>query len=342
MTSSDDQGPTFQAVCMGGTFDPLHRGHKALIHRALAIGEHVFIGVTAGELSQRGRQRQVPPAEARIEQVHRLLKEIGQEDRAEVAPIEEPFGRALEPRFEAIVVSPETEPTAERINDARRENGDAPLVIEEVPFVLGLDGLPVNGTRVSNGEIDPEGLEPQRVHLAIGSANPVKLEAAKRAVGRWIPSVEATGLEVESGVPEQPHDAEGPRGAANRARRALEAVEAAGLGIGIEAAIHTGDPSGEPFDVQYCAIADRQGRITVGAGPGFAYPPRVLEAIEAGQTVGEAIGALAGSETIGQEEGAIGFLTRLATTREELTEWAVISAMVPRLRPSLYDPLAFE
>ncbi len=327
---------------MGGTFDPLHRGHRALILRALAIGENVFIGVTGGELSRRNRERQVPPAEERIEAVRRLLKEKGLEARAEVDRIEDPYGRALEPRFEAIVVSPETRPTAERINQERQAEDLDPLVIEVVPFVLGLDGLPVNGTRVSAGEIDPDGVEPKRVHLAVGSGNPIKARAAETAFGRWVPDVQTTAVEVDTGVPEQPHDEEGPEGAANRAIAALDAVDEAGLGIGIEAAIHTKDPSGQPFDVQYCAIADRQGRVTVGAGPGFTYPPIVLEALEAGETVGQVIGRLAGSRTIGQEEGAIGYLTRLGTTREELTEWAVISAIVPRLRPELYEPLPLE
>lgn len=342
MGTSEEHGDRFDHVCMGGTFDPLHRGHRALILHALSIGEQVFIGVTSGELSRRNREREVPAAEARIEAVQRLLKEKGLADRAEVAPIEDPYGRALEPRFEAIVVSPETKPTAAKINQERQAEGRDPLVIEVVPFVLGLDGLPVNGTRVSNGEIDPDGVEPKRVHLAVGSANPVKVRAAKSAFGRWVPDVETTGVEVDTGVPEQPHDEEGPQGAANRATAALEAVDEAGLGVGIEAAIHTKDPSGERFDVQYCAIADRQGRITVGAGPGFSYPPVVLEALDAGQTVGEVIGRLAGNQTIGQEEGAIGYLTRRGTTREELTEWAVISAVVPRLRPELYDPLPLE
>lgn len=342
MGTSKATGDRFEHVCMGGTFDPLHRGHRALIFRALTIGENVFIGVTSGELSRRNRERQVPPAEERIEAVQRLLKETGVEGRAEVAPIEDAYGRALEPRFEAIVVSPETRPTADRINQERAQAGHDPLAIEVVPFVLGLDGLPVNGTRVSRGEIDPDGVEPKRVHLAVGSGNPVKLAAAEAAFGRWVPDVKTTGVEVDTGVPEQPHDEEGPQGAANRAVAALEAVDGAGLGVGIEAALHTRDPSGEAFDVQYCAIADRQGRITVGAGPGFAYPPVVLEAIEDGQTVGEAVGRLAGNQAIGREEGAIGYLTRGGTTREELTEWAVISALVPRLRPELYDPLPLE
>lgn len=334
--------PAFEHVCLGGTFSPLHRGHQALISRAVSIGEHAFVGVTSGELARKGREREVPPAKQRVDAVRAFLDEAGCSQRVEVAPIEEPFGRALEPRFEAIVVSPETRSTAEAINEAREDEGLDPLAVETVPFVLGLDGRPVNGTRVADGEVDPQGVEPKRVHLAVGTANPVKVEAAQHAFGRFVPAVDTQQVEVDSGVPEQPYDEEGPQGAARRARQALDASEEPGLGVGIEAAIVTEDPSGQTHDVQYCAIADQQGRITTGAGPGFAYPARVLEDLEDGRTVGEAFEALTGRGDVGREEGAIGVLTRGGATRAELTEWAVLSAIVPRLRPAWYDPLEVE
>ncbi|MDX1611228.1 MAG: inosine/xanthosine triphosphatase [Candidatus Thermoplasmatota archaeon] len=332
----------FEHACLGGTFAPLHRGHKALILRALQVAEHVFIGVTDGELAHRNRDREVPPVQERMAAVQELLQAMDLAERAEVAPITDPFGRALEPQFEAIVVSPETAPVAGKINEARRQDGHPPLAVERVDFVLGLDGKPVNGTRVAGGEIDPGGRHPRRVVLAVGSANPVKIQAARHAFGRFIPDVDARGFEVASGVPEQPYDAQGPMGAVNRARAALEHLDEGGLGVGIEAAIHTQDPSGEHFDVQYCAIADEQGRVTIGAGPGFSYPPQVWEDLQAGKTVGEAVGELAGNAEIGSAEGAIGFLTDKGVTREELTEWAVLAALVPRLKPELYTPLPFE
>jgi pantetheine-phosphate adenylyltransferase len=334
--------PAFEHVCMGGTFSPLHRGHRALLSRAVTVGENVFVGVTQGELAQANRDRVVPPAKQRIRAVREALEAGGAGDRAEVDAIQQPEGRALEPRFEAIVVSPETRGTAERINATRRERGLDPLAIEVVPFVLGIDGRPVNGTRVANGEVDPEGVEPKRAHLAVGTANPVKVEAARDAYGRLVPNVEAEAVDVDSGVPEQPRDEEGPQGAARRARRALEAHDAAGIGVGIEAAIVTEDPSGQTHDVQYAALADEQGRVTLGAGPGFAYPPRVLDDLEDGHTVGQAFERLTGREDVGREEGAIGVLTRGATTRRELTEWALLSALVPRLRPAWYTPLALD
>jgi inosine/xanthosine triphosphatase len=91
------------------------------------------------------------------------------------------------------------------------------------------------------------------------------------------------------------------------------------------------------FDVQYCAVLDRSGRITVGHGPGFAYPPKVLEKVKAGATVGEAMARLSGIRGIGSKEGAIGYVTEGRLDRKRLTESAVLMAMVPRIRRDLYS-----
>ncbi|MEE9181055.1 MAG: DUF84 family protein, partial [candidate division NC10 bacterium] len=93
-----------------------------------------------------------------------------------------------------------------------------------------------------------------------------------------------------------------------------------------------------PWDVQFCAVVDRAGTLTLGAGPAFQHPPVVLEEVEDGRTVGEAWERLTGITDIGRKEGAIGFLTHSRLTREELTEAAVLMAMVPRIRRELYLP----
>jgi len=89
--------------------------------------------------------------------------------------------------------------------------------------------------------------------------------------------------------------------------------------------------------VQYCAVVDRSGRLTVGHGPGFAYPAKVLEKVKAGSTVGEAMDRLTGIRGIGSKRGAIGHLTEGRLDRRRLTESAVLMAMVPRIRRDLYS-----
>jgi inosine/xanthosine triphosphatase len=85
-------------------------------------------------------------------------------------------------------------------------------------------------------------------------------------------------------------------------------------------------------------VVDRADTLTLGAGPGFQHPAVVLDEVAKGQTVGEALDRLAGVDNIGRKEGAIGFLTEGRLTREELTEAAVLMAMVPRIRRELYLP----
>jgi cytidyltransferase-like protein len=90
------------------------------------------------------------------------------------------------------------------------------------------------------------------------------------------------------------------------------------------------------YDVQFCAVVDRMGRLTLGHGPGFLYPPLVSDRLRTGGTVGDAFHELYGQERTGRGQGAIGFLTHGLMTRSELTEQAVIAAMVPRIRKDLY------
>ena len=75
---------------------------------------------------------------------------------------------------------------------------------------------------------------------------------------------------------------------------------------------------------------------TNGHGSGFAYPPSVIEAVDSGQTVGEAMTQLTGIQDIGQKGGAIGHLTRDLLRRRSLTEQAVLMAFIPRIRQELY------
>ena len=41
---------------MGGTFDPFHIGHEALIQKAVDVGQEVLIGLTTDKRAKQGRQ----------------------------------------------------------------------------------------------------------------------------------------------------------------------------------------------------------------------------------------------------------------------------------------------
>jgi pantetheine-phosphate adenylyltransferase len=153
-------------VALGGTFDPVHDGHRALFERAFSLGD-VTVGLTSDELAPRTRNvdRRVRPfAERRRDLEPELAEYAAEYDRIyEIETLTEPTGIATRPEFDALVVSPETVAGGEEINRIREERGDDPLRIEVVPHVMAEDGERISSTRIVRGEIDEHGrLTPER------------------------------------------------------------------------------------------------------------------------------------------------------------------------------------
>lgn len=326
-------GPAMR-VAMGGTFDILHDGHKALLAAAFEPRpERVLIGLTTDAMALRSRAR-VNPYAVRERNLRRYLRSRGWRGFS-VEPIDDAFGPADErPDLDTIVVSAERAQVASDLNEARRARGLAPLEVRTVPMVLAEDGLPVQSRRIRAGEIDPHGVRKKTVVVFVGTDNPVKVRAVRRVFEDLFERARVKGVPVASGVPEQPFDVQAPVGAMNRARAALRDAD---FGVGIEAGLVWDASAGDYLDVQYCAVIDRAGRLTLGHGPGFAYPPRVVQRAKAGLTVSQAMEELTGIREIGSKHGAIGFLTERRMDRDALTEAAVLMAVVPRIRRNLYS-----
>ena len=318
-------------VAMGGTFDLLHAGHEALLDAAFALGGDVFIGLTTDAMALQGREK-VNPSKLRKQRLEAWLKKRGY-TAATIGPLEDPYGPAASEPFDAIVASEDREGVAKALNEERSRRGLPPLAIHVVRMVLAEDDAPVASRRIRAKEIDRRGklLRPLRVN--VGSTNPVKVRATANVLGDLFAKPRVKGVDVASKVSEQPFEVEAIEGAINRAGEALKEAD---YGVGIEAGLFWNEQVRDFLDVQWCAVVDKRGRVTLGHGPGFEYPPSVVERVKAGKTVGDAMAELTGDQEIGQTTGAIGFLTEGRMDRTRLTEAAVLMAMVPRIRKGLY------
>jgi len=144
---------------VGGTFEPLHDGHKALLKKAYEIGD-VYIGLTSDAMAKR-RYRDVLPYGQRKQILERYIRrEFGVQ--ASIFELRDPYGPTISEHFDCIVVSPETYSMAEKINQIRADKGLPSIDVIKIDFVLAQDGKPISATRVKNGEIDEHGVSLQK------------------------------------------------------------------------------------------------------------------------------------------------------------------------------------
>ncbi|MFC6766686.1 phosphopantetheine adenylyltransferase [Natrinema soli] len=147
-------------VALGGTFDPIHDGHRKLFKRAFELGD-VTIGLTSDELAPKTRhvKRHIRPYELRKEELNYELETLAIDHNREfeIRPLTEPTGIATEPQFDTLVVSPETQKGGERVNEIRYDRGHEPLEIVVVPHIMAEDGDVISSTRIRNEEIDEHG-----------------------------------------------------------------------------------------------------------------------------------------------------------------------------------------
>ena len=147
-------------VAIGGTFDPVHDGHRKLFERAFELGD-VTVGLTSDELAPKTRHvdRYVRSfADRERDLAAELERFAADRDRAfEIRTLVEPTGIATEPEFDYLIVSPETVEGGKRINDIRAERGHGPLELVVVPHVRAEDGDIISSTRIGQGEIDEHG-----------------------------------------------------------------------------------------------------------------------------------------------------------------------------------------
>ncbi len=173
------------------------------------------------------------------------------------------------------------------------------------------------------------------MRIVAGTKNPAKLEGVKRAFKKFFGEVEVVGKSVNPEVPPQPFNSETILGAINRAKKSYS--EEFDFSVGVEAGLFKVENSLTGYvDFQVACVYDGE-RFTIGFGPGFEYPKKVVEEVLGGREVGEVMDEITGIENLGEKIGAIGFLTKEKVKRSDLTEIAVTMALIPWLNSELYE-----
>lgn len=169
------------------------------------------------------------------------------------------------------------------------------------------------------------------MRIRLGSTNACKLQSTREVLATYakFADAEIVGVEVDSGVGEEPNNLELTiTGAINRARAAFDDCD---FSIGIEGGtiempvVHD---CVMKFDV--CAIYDGE-KIVLGFSPGFSLPQdlrRLL--VEQGLDLSEAarVAGYTDHQKIGTAGGVVGILTEGRTTRFDFCKQALIMALI--------------
>ncbi|OGY19183.1 MAG: hypothetical protein A2784_02550 [Candidatus Chisholmbacteria bacterium RIFCSPHIGHO2_01_FULL_48_12] len=172
--------------------------------------------------------------------------------------------------------------------------------------------------------------------VAVGSKNPVKIEAVKLAFEQIWPQRkwQVMAIEVKHGITDQPmSDRESIRGAKNRARRALKKL-GADFGVGLEGGLQKIGQSW--FDCGWAVVVDKQGRVGMGSTARMIVPQTIMRLIKQGKELGEALDKVWNRANTKQAEGHFGLMTNKVITRTQGYRDGMIMALARFIQPHLF------
>lgn len=159
--------------------------------------------------------------------------------------------------------------------------------------------------------------------IAVGSTNPVKINAVTIAASETWPNVQVEGVDVASGINEQPFSDEETRlGARNRAQAAKEQASA-DLGLGLEGGVMYLE-NDELWSTVWVAVWDGSD-FYESSGARFKVPDIIAGPIRQGAEMGLVLSELFDGADVKRQHGAIGVITNNFVDRTE--EYSAIAKL---------------
>jgi pantetheine-phosphate adenylyltransferase len=148
-----------KTITVAGTFDVMHKGHWLLLDEAFRIADYVMVGITTDRFAASMKKpHKIANYHVRFGEVQKYLNKKNLLERSTIFPLDDPYGPSTDnSNLEGILVSEETEPKAEEINQIRVKKSKKPLMIFVMKMVLADDGKPISSTRVRRQEVDRYG-----------------------------------------------------------------------------------------------------------------------------------------------------------------------------------------
>ncbi len=173
--------------------------------------------------------------------------------------------------------------------------------------------------------------------FAVGSTNPVKIQAVRDGAGLMLPEIEVIATRVDSGVSAQPiGDEEMIAGATQRAQAALSANPTADYGVGLEGGVV--ELAEGMFATAWCVVVHRDSRQGSASTGNFLLPKSVADLVRAGVELGHACDQIFGTHNSKHHLGTTGILTHGKYTRAQYYAPAVTLALIPFVNAALFLP----
>jgi inosine/xanthosine triphosphatase len=170
--------------------------------------------------------------------------------------------------------------------------------------------------------------------IAVGSKNPVKLEAVTEAVKEIWPNCAVVAANVTSNVSHTPmSEDEAIRGATNRAKAAIKDLDTE-LGIGLEGYVMENKYG--IFVSGWVVAIDKKGTLSLGNCGSVLLPEKVATEVKKGRELSPVMDEFKNQKETGKNQGVWGVLTNNLVPKHTGFERGVVFALSKFINPENY------